>query len=490
MKFRNRIIINLLTLLILFTNCSQVFSQSSLESKVEQYIMQQMQRTYTPGIAVGIVKDGKVILKKGYGLANVELAMFTDPNSVFQLLSITKQFTAAGIMLLVQSGKISLDAEISKYLPEIPALWKSITIRHLLTHSSGIVDLSDVHPFFEQIREDATPEQLLAPVYKLGLLFKPGTQWRYSNSNYFILAMIIEKVSGKSYKNFLEENIFKPLQMNATKINDLRDVIPYRVSGYHWLGENAEQEPEILSGYHGVKNVLQNAIYISPTRLWAAGGIVSSINDLIKWDAAFDNHLILTKSSYEQMITPGRLLSGTEINYGFGNELFTMRGHKVAGHQGGGMAFNTTYLRFIEDHLSVIVLCNQTTGPSKQIASHIASFIFPSLEYDSLITPNKNSEPMDITEIFKAIINNAKDGKVDGQLFADEAKETANFIQRVGKEFFMKQGELQSVQFLEDKQQGTKHIYTYRTKFKNSTVLWNVEFDNQKKVLAINPTQE
>ncbi|MEP6595513.1 MAG: serine hydrolase domain-containing protein, partial [Ginsengibacter sp.] len=232
---------------------------------MEQYVMQEMQRTYTPGIAIGIVKDGKVILKKGYGLANVELAVFTDPNSVFQLLSITKQFTAAGVMLLVQSGKISLDAAVSKYLPTVPALWKSITIRNLLTHTSGIVDLTDVHPFFEQIREDAAPEPLLTPVFKLDLLFKPGTQWRYSNSNYFILAMIIEKVSGKSYKNFLEENIFKPLGMHATKINDLRDVIPYRVGGYHWLGENAEQEPEIISGYHGVKNVLQNAIYISPT---------------------------------------------------------------------------------------------------------------------------------------------------------------------------------------------------------------------------------
>ncbi|MGI8584643.1 MAG: serine hydrolase domain-containing protein [Chitinophagaceae bacterium] len=452
--------------------------------------MQQMQRTYTPGIAVGIVKDGKVILKKGYGLANVEFAVFTDPNSMFQLLSITKQFTAAGVMIFVQSGKISLDAAVSKYLPAVPALWKSITIRHLLTHTSGIVDITDVHPFFEQIREDARPEQLLTPVYKLDLLFKPGTQWRYSNSNYFILGMVIEKVSGKSYKDFLQENIFTPLGMKSTKVNDLRDVIPYRVSGYHWLGENAEQEPSMISGYHGIKNVLQNAIYISPTRQWAAGGIVSSINDLIKWDSALNNHILLNKTSDEQMITQGKLLSGTKINYGFGNELFTMRGHQVAGHQGGGMAFNTTYLRFINDHLSVIVLCNQTTGPSKQIASHIASFIIPSLEYDSLIMSNKNSEPIDITEIFKAVISKARNGEVDKNLFADEAQETANFIQRAGKDFFMQQGELLSIQFLEDKPEGAKHIYTYRTKFKNSTVLWNIEFNNNKKVLAINPTPE
>ncbi len=477
----------LLLFLIVVSHCG--FSQDSLEGKVDQYVMQQMQRTYTPGIAVGIIKDGKVILRKGYGLANVELAVFTDPNSVFQLLSLTKQFTAAAIMCLVQSGKLSLDVTVSKYLP-VPASWKSITIRHLLTHTSGIMDLTDVHPYFEQIREDATPQQLIAPVYKLNLLFQPGSQWMYSNSNYFILGMVIEKVSGETYKKFLEEHLFQPLGMNATKVNDTRDVIPYRVSGYHWLGDNAEQEPPIISGYHGIKNVLQNAIYISPSRLWAAGAVVSSINDLIKWDSALDNHLILSNSSYELMINPAKLQKGTEVNYGFGNELFTIRGHRVAGHQGGGMAFNTAYLRFIDNHVSVIVLCNQTTGPSKQIASHIASFLIPCLEYDTLVKSSNLAEPKEITEIFKSIISKAKNGEVDKKIFANEAQETANFIQRTGADFFKQRGDLQSIQFLEDRTDGGKHIYIYRAKFKYSTILWKLEFNKDNKIIAINPTPE
>jgi D-alanyl-D-alanine carboxypeptidase len=464
-------------------------SQDSLETKVDRYVMEQMQKSFTPGIGIAVIKDGNVLLKKGYGLCNVELAVFTDPNSVFQLLSITKQFTAAAVMLLIQSGKLSMDSPVSKYLEGLPSSWRTITIRQLLTHTSGIVDLTDVHPYFEQIREDAPPMQLIKPLYKLDLLFQPGTQWRYSNTNYFLLGLLIEKLSGQTYERFLEQSLFEPLHMYATKVNDSRDVIPYRVSGYHWLGENAELEPQMISGYHGRKNILQNAIYISPTRLWAAGGLVSSVNDLVKWDSALTNHLLINKKSYEQMIQPGRLLTGLEVNYGLGNELFVIHGHRVAGHQGGGMAFNTCYLRFDDDRVSVIVLCNQTTGPSKQMATHIASLIIPGLQYDDSIHTTVE-EPKKITEIFKAIIDKASKGEVDQRLFAEEASETANFIKRAGADFFKKQGELLSIRFLEESREGGKHIYVYRTRFKNATVLWNLEMNKEGKVLAINPMPE
>src|SRR5437762_867324 len=259
-----------------------LFSQDSLRIKMDNYVMQQQQATMTPGVAVGVINHGKVLLAKGYGLSNVELATYTDANSVFQLLSVSKQFIATGIMLMVESGKISLNQSIMFYLPDVPSPWKNITVRHLLNHTSGIMDLTDIHPFFEQIREDATPQQLLEPVYKEQLLFPAGTQWRYSNSNYFLLGLIIEKISGKKLQDFLKINIFQPLGMTVTRMNDATDVIPYRVSGYNWIGEDAEKMPAMISGYHGIKNVLQNAIYISPTRVWAAGGIVSTVNDLIK----------------------------------------------------------------------------------------------------------------------------------------------------------------------------------------------------------------
>ena len=472
---------------ILISFC--LFSQDSLQIKIDNYVMQQMQAFFTPGVAVGVVKHGKVLLAKGYGLSNVELATYTDANSVFQLLSVSKQFIAGAIMLMGETGKVSLDHSITFYLPDVPLAWKKITIRNLLTHTSGIIDLTDIHPFFEQIREDATPQQLLEPVYKEDLLFPAGTQWSYSNSNYFLLGLIIEKISGKKLPDFLKENIFQPLGMTATRMNDATDVIPYRVNGYNWIGEDAEKMPAMISGYHGVKNVLQNAIYISPTRVWAAGGIVSTVNDLIKWDSALRNNLLIKKEFYQQMITPGKLSSGIETNYGLGNELFEIRGHKIAGHQGGGMAFNTALLQFINDDITVIILCNQTTCPSKQMAIHIASFLIPNLDYS--ITQSKNiKESKEITELFESVLINSKAGKVQFELFAPEAQETAKFISRAGPEFLGSKGELKSVKLLDEQFEGGTHIYTYRTVFDKTTFIWKFELNNDNKILNLNPVQE
>jgi CubicO group peptidase (beta-lactamase class C family) len=278
--------------------------------------------------------------------------------------------------------------------------------------------------------------------------------------------------------------------MTATRLNDSREVIPYRVSGYHWLGEHAEQEPAFLTGYHGFKNVLQNAIYISPTRLWAAGAVVSTINDLIKWDAAWTNHLFLEPSSWQQMAAPGELASGTKVNYGFGNELFSLRDHRVAGHQGGGMAFNTTYLRLLDDHISVIVLCNQTTGPSKMMAIHIASILLPSLEYDTSNARPDVKEPKQVTAILKRVLEKARAGQVETSLFAAEGMETAHFIQRAGASYLKEQGELQSIQFLESRVEESRHIYIYRTIFTNAKILWTLECNNEGKIIAINPRPE
>jgi D-alanyl-D-alanine carboxypeptidase len=474
-----------LFILLLSNNYSAV-AQQSLENEVEAYVFQQMQATYTPGVAVGIIKDGKVLLAKGYGLANVELAVFTDSNSLFQLMSISKQFTATAIMILAENKKLSLDLSIRKILPETPQAWQRITIRNLLNHTSGIMDLTDIHPFFEQIREDATPRQLLGPVYKQALLFPPGAQWRYSNSNYFLLGLIIEKISGKKLQDYFTENIFQPLKMKSTRMNSMVDVIPNRVNGYHWLGEDAEKMPALITGYHGVKNVLQNSIYISLTRLWAAGSIISSINDLIKWDSATQNHLLLNKESSDEMIKPGKLLSGTEVDYGFGNELFNIKGHHVAGHQGGGMAFNTSYLRFLDDHLSVIVLCNQTTGPSKQMAIHIASILVPDLSY-SAESNKKIKESPEITGLFKSILQDARKGKVDLQKFAPDGQETAKFISKVGPDYLQKQGELKTLELIDEQNIGGKHIYTYRTIFNKGTIIWNMSLNEKNQILDFRP---
>jgi D-alanyl-D-alanine carboxypeptidase len=475
--------------ILLLTLTGSMFShsqaQGSLIHRIDSYVLQQMRQSHTPGVAIGVIYKGKVLLKKGYGLANVELASFIDTNSVFQLLSVGKMFIAAAVMQLGEKGRLSLNDPVTKYISEAPENWKGITIRHLLNHTSGIVDLTDIHPYFEQIREDATPDELLAPVYRQALLFSPGSQWQYSNSNYFLLGRVVEKISHRSLDSYLEDSVFHPLGMFNTRINSAVDIIVGRVNGYHWIDEEADKMPAFITGYHGRKNVLQNAIYISPTRIWGAGGILSTINDLIRWDAALNNHLILSDSSMEIMITPATLSNGTPVNYGLGNELFSIKNHKVSGHQGGGMAFNASFLRFPDNHLTVIVLCNQTSGPSKKMALAIAGMVVPDLNYS---LPNKNiAGAPEITALFKDLLQNARNGKVNLDQFAPEAQQTAKFISGVGPEFLEKEGALRSVVLVDEQSLGPARSYIFKTVFEKDTIIWSLTLNEKKQVLDLRP---
>ena len=459
-----------------------------VQDDVDAYVKTQIEKQHIPGVSLAIVKDGKVVLAKGYGLANVELTVSATKDTVYELLSVSKEFTAAAILLLVEEDKVSLDETVSKYLLDSPAAWKNVTVRHLLSHTSGITDYTDIRPFFEMIRQDASPEELMKPVKERPLDFASGTRWRYSNSNYYVLGMILEKVSGKKYADFLEERIFHPLGMMATRVNDMTDIIPNRATGYHWLGEDADKMPPFLSGYHGRKNVLQNAVYVSPTRKWAAGAIVSSVMDLIKWDAALHTEKLLKKSTVEQMWMPTKLRSGVETDYGLGNELSEARGHRLAGHQGGGLAFNTTLLRCVDDKLTVIVLTNQTSAPSKAMAMRIASFFIPGLSYDQV----KGIEDKDpkFTELLRAVLVDAQQGKADASLFASEALQTADFIKRAGPSFLGTKGALKSFLLLERREEATSRVFIYRSVFGETSILWTFALNKEGKILSLNPKEE
>ncbi len=458
--------------------------------KVDAFVQEQMKLSHIPGMSVGVVRDGKVLLAKGYGFANVELGTRATADTVYEILSVTKQFTAAAILLLVEDGKIGLDDAVVKYLPDSPTAWTDITVRHLLTHTSGVEDYTDIPPFFEQLPLDASPDELLKAAGERPLQFKPGTQWRYSNSNYYLLGQIIERVSGKKYEEVLQERIFQPLAMTGTRMNDCRDIIPNRAAGYNWISEDADQPdqpPAFITGFHGKKNVLQNAIYISPTRKWAAGAVVSTVNDLIKWDQALDSDKLLKKAIREQMCASAILSTGEKANYGFGNELRNVRGHRVAGHQGGGMAFDCTMYRFVDDKLTVIVLCNQTTAPSRTMAAKIASFYLPSLADPE--AGIEDTEPK-VAALLSRVLTNAAQGKVDASLFSPGAQEMVSFIQKVGPEFLRPAGGLKSLTLLERRNAGNQRGYRYRAKFENKTMVWNFALTPDGKIAGLQPADQ
>ena len=204
----------------------QAKAEAFAPSEIDAYVQRRMQRDHLPGVSVAILREGKVIHCKGYGMANVELLSAATENSVYQIASLTKPFTATAIMLLIEDGKLSLDVHVRKYLPDLPTSWENVTVRQLLGHTSGIKNLTDLSGFAETVRKDFTPRELVDMVAKEPLDFRPGDNWDYSNTGYIVLGMLIEKLSGQSYGPFMDERIFKPLGMTNTRANDLHAVMP------------------------------------------------------------------------------------------------------------------------------------------------------------------------------------------------------------------------------------------------------------------------
>jgi D-alanyl-D-alanine carboxypeptidase len=324
--------------------------------RVDRYVKAQMAGHRIPGVALKIVRDGKVIKTAAYGLANVELDVRTKPEMVFEIGSITKQFTAAGILLLAQEGKLTVNDRISKHLKGTPAAWAEVTIRNLLTHTSGIKSYTGLDGF--QIWRHLTQAQFIEKIGKEAMEFTPGSSWKYCNTGYNLLGYIIENVSGKNYWDFMSERIFQPLGMNATTNRLPRLVITNRASGYEqtnkvWINRDSDL-----------------------TEIFAAGAIASTVEDLVKWNAALDGEELLTSASKEQMWTPVKLNDGTIKKYGFGWNVDAVEGHKNIGHGGSTSGFSASLQRFPGDGLAVIVLTNTDEQIASTMARKIATFYF------------------------------------------------------------------------------------------------------------------
>ncbi|MCB0182926.1 MAG: beta-lactamase family protein, partial [Caldilineaceae bacterium] len=246
-----------------------------------------------PGAAVLVLRDGEIILRRGYGLANVELSVPMAPEMVFRLGSVAKQFTAMAILMLVEEGKLALDDDITAYLPDYPTQGQTITIEHLLTHTGGVKDLEFLPARLAVERNDLSVEELIALFKDEPLDFAPGTAWSYSNSGYILLGAIIEQASGMSYADFVQQRIFTPLGMIHSYYDDPTQLMPGRVAGYTQTGD----------GY-------ANAAYMSMTQPYAAGALASSVDDLAKWDAALYTSKLVKQSTLRRMFKSVVLTNG------------------------------------------------------------------------------------------------------------------------------------------------------------------------------------
>lgn len=295
-----------------------------------------------PGGAVIVVKDGTPVYRRAIGMASMELGVPLTADSVFRLGSITKQFTAAAVMLLVEDGTVSLTDPIEKYLPGYPTQGHVITVEHLLTHTSGIQSYTAIPGWFPgKIRADLPLLELIDGFKKEPMQFAPGERYAYNNSAYVILGAVIEKASGVSYEQFLATRIFTPLGMTHTFFGSNRPLIRGRVQGY------SED-----------KGAVVNAQFLSMTQPHAAGSIVSTVDDLAKWDAALTAGTLLKPASLTRMSTPYRLKDGTSTGYGYGLQTKALRGHPTLEHSGGIFGFSTFAVRVPDARVYVAVLAN------------------------------------------------------------------------------------------------------------------------------------
>ncbi len=328
----------------LFLMMSNIFSQQiSFEDEMDSLFSKYEKPN--PGAAVEIVSNGKIIFSKGYGFANIEENIPINSETNFRLASVTKQFTATAILILIQKGKLNFDDKLTDLFPGFPEYGKNITIKNLLNHTSGLIDYENEIP--DSVSVQVTDNDALQSMMKLdSTYFIPGTKWQYSNTGYALLALIVEKISGKTFPVFLEENIFSPLKMTSTIAHiEGKEKIKNRAYGYD----------STASGWIRHDQSITSAVL-------GDGGIYSNLSDLYNWDQALFTSKILSDSLRTKSMTRGKLIGGEEIDYGFGWRLTNYKDNGVVYHTGSTQGFRNIIYRIPDKKFTVIILTNRNSA--------------------------------------------------------------------------------------------------------------------------------
>jgi CubicO group peptidase (beta-lactamase class C family) len=431
---------------------------------LDTYARNQVKDQRIAGLSLAVVKDGKIVKAKGYGLANLETGTAASANTVYKIGSVSKSFFAAAIMLLAEDGKLTLDDTIDHYFPDAPAAWKVITIRQLLSHTSGIVeDPPGFTPF--KLQPDA---DVVKSLYTVPLLFKPGEQWSYSNAAYFAVADIIRQASREPWPDFMEDRVFRPLHMTSTRVTTTTEVVHNRAEGYVFND--------------GRFTKAEDWVAVRPS-----GAFLSTVVDLAKWDRAVRQRTLLTSSSWDQILTPVKLNSGKTYPYGFGFFLDPWQGHRDIHHDGGLPGFETIFEDFPDDRLSVLMILNTDEVDHFKLAHSIAGFYVPALApptYKAIGDTNP-----EITAKVRQFIESSIGGNPDRSLFPEDRRD--HFTDEVRtrlKNRFGKWGPVQSLTLVERAPQGGQGIiYRYRISYRDAdSLLLQVFFNPQDLILGWN----
>ena len=309
----------------------------------------------SPGVSIAVVRGTDTLVAKGYGMADLDQRVPATATTLYRIGSITKQFTAASVMRLVEQGKVALDDSIATYVPSLPAAWRGVTVRQLLNHTSGIPSYTDVGVRWQRRwREDMTPDTIVAITAADSVWFAPGSDWRYDNTGYVVLGMLLDHVTGQPYPQYLEQQLLRPLGLEHTWYCDMNRVLPGRAAGY----EPGGAEP------------WRHTVYLSMTQPYAAGSLCSTVGDVARWDRLLATGKVVSAASYRAMTTPEG--AAASHHYGFGLGVDTLGGRTMITHGGGIPGFLSENAWFPSESLAVVVLTNSGSGNPGPLLRNVA----------------------------------------------------------------------------------------------------------------------
>ncbi len=386
-----------------------------LAARIDPIVEDAMQGSMVPGISIGVMQNGEVVLAKGYGLAEVENEVPATEHTVYRIGSVTKQFTAAAIMLLVEEGKLELDADLTEFFPDYPTGGRTITVEQLLNHTSGIKGYTEMPEFGEVMRDDLRHEDLIEIFSSAPFEFEPGERYQYNNSAFFLLGVIIEQVTGESYADFIRSQFFDPLGMEDSHYLYNDPIVPRRAEGY------AVRNGELF-----------NDAPLSMHLPYAAGSLGSSVHDLLTWQGALTGGEAVSAASFEAMTNPTRLNDGSTYPYGYGLSLSEMEGHRKVDHGGGINGFRAHLAHYPDDDLTIAVLANAGSAHPDVLESRVARAVLGIEEKTVEILPLAAADMMPYVGVY-----NPGRGPIRVLQASGELRTLGGVLQRVGEHEFV-----------------------------------------------------
>ncbi len=430
----------------------------ALDDRLSMVASDAIDSQHAPGGAVAVVRNGRIIYAKGFGLRNIASDTPVDANTRFEIGSVTKQFTAAAILQLKEERKLALDDSLAKYIPMFPHA-REITLRQLLNQVTGLPNYTDVNHFLSIAKQPGTFEKIEGLVAAQPLHFKPGTKWEYSNTNYVALGRVIEVISGQSYEEYIRTHLFEPAGM--TRSATLADEGSFNdFATPYWRG-------------------MTNGEKLAPAQrlfdAWApaAGDIISTVGDLAKWDIALESGKIVSPSDFALMTTSGKLASGASDGYGFGLQIDTVDGRERVWHNGGTFGSSSSNVTFPQDGVDVIVLENEDGAATAALATKIYETMFPQVALAAM-KPGAGEDPA-VTVRLKFLLGAALKGLLPADQLSPVVRETISRQQQQIGEQLATLGAVKSIIFKRKYPTGDDNTYVYRVEFADATVdfyLW------------------